>query len=59
MIRSALLICGGAAAGAFLVEGPALPGGLAEGQTYQGAVAKAGGIIAEWIEPAHELGRPG
>jgi predicted RNase H-like HicB family nuclease len=32
---------------------------LAEGQTYQGAVAKAEGIIAEWIEPAHELGRPG
>jgi predicted RNase H-like HicB family nuclease len=42
---------------AFLVEIPELPGCMADGQTYQEAVANAEIIIKEWIETAQELGR--
>ena len=43
---------------AFLVEVPELPGCMADGPTYQEAVANAEGIIQEWIETAQVLGRP-
>ena len=43
---------------AFVVEVPELPGCMADGKTYEEAVANAQGVIAEWIETAHELGRP-
>ena len=43
---------------AFVVEVPELPGCMADGKTYEEAVANAQEIIAEWIETAHELGRP-
>src|SRR5262249_21001483 len=43
---------------AFIAEVPELPGGAAEGATYQQALANAEVIIQEWIETAKELGRP-
>ncbi len=42
---------------AFLVEVPELPGCLADGRTYQEAVANAEVVIQEWIDTAQELGR--
>ncbi|WP_027369820.1 type II toxin-antitoxin system HicB family antitoxin [Desulfovermiculus halophilus] len=43
---------------AFLVEVPELPGCMADGQSYEEAVANAQVVIEEWIETARELGRP-
>ena len=43
---------------AFVVEVPELPGCMADGETYEEAVANAKEIIAEWIETAKETGRP-
>lgn len=43
---------------AFIVEVPELPGCMADGSTYQLAVSNAEKVIQEWIEVAHELGRP-
>lgn len=43
---------------AFIAEVPELPGCMADGETYQEALANAEAIIAEWIETAQELGRP-
>lgn len=43
---------------AFIVEVPELPGCMADGQTYQEAVANAETIIQEWIETAKDLGHP-
>jgi predicted RNase H-like HicB family nuclease len=42
---------------AFIVEVPELPGCMADGKTYQEAVANAETVIQEWIETAKELGR--
>ncbi len=42
----------------FVVEVPELPGCMADGGTYEQAVANAQQVIEEWIETAHELGRP-
>ena len=42
---------------AFVVEVPELPGCMADGKTYQEAVANVEIIIQEWLETAHELGR--
>lgn len=42
---------------AFIVEVPELPGCMADGRTYQEAVANAEVIISEWIETANEVGR--
>lgn len=42
----------------FVVEVPELPGCMADGQTYAEAVANAETVISEWIDTAHELGRP-
>ena len=43
---------------AFIVEVPELPGCMADGRTYQKAVANVEVIINEWIETATKLGRP-
>lgn len=43
---------------AFLVEVPELPGCMADGATYQEAIANAEVVIQEWLETAQELGRP-
>ena len=41
-----------------VVEVPELPGCMADGETYEQAVANAQQVIEEWIEAARELGRP-
>jgi len=42
---------------AFIVEVPELPGCMADGLSYQEAVANAERIIEEWIDIAKEDGR--
>lgn len=42
----------------FVAEVPELPGCMADGETYQQALAHAEVIIGEWIETAKEIGRP-
>ena len=44
--------------GLYLVEVPQLPGCMADGATYGEAVANVQSVIAQWIDTAHELGRP-
>ena len=41
----------------FVVEVPELPGCMADGTTYEEAVANAQVVIAEWIETARSMGR--
>ncbi len=42
----------------FVVEVPELPGCMADGKTYEQAVANAKEVIEEWIETARNLGLP-
>lgn len=42
---------------AFIAEVPELPGCMADGATYQEALANVEQIAQEWIETARELGR--
>jgi predicted RNase H-like HicB family nuclease len=42
---------------AFIAEVPELPGCMADGATYQEALANVEVVIREWIETAQELGR--
>jgi len=42
----------------FVVEVPELPGCMADGQTYEQAVANAQQVIGEWMGTAREIGRP-
>ena len=42
---------------AFVAEIPELPGCMADGTSYQEALANAEIVIREWIETARELGR--
>lgn len=41
----------------FVVEVPELSGCMADGETYEQAVANAQQVIDEWIDTARELGR--
>ena len=41
----------------YIAEVPELPGCMADGETYQQALANAERVIAEWIETARQLGR--
>lgn len=43
---------------AFIVEVPELPGCMADGESYEQAVANARIVIDEWIETARSLDRP-
>jgi predicted RNase H-like HicB family nuclease len=43
---------------AFLAEVPELPGCMADGASYEEALANAQVVISEWIETAQALGRP-
>jgi predicted RNase H-like HicB family nuclease len=43
---------------AFIAEVPELAGCMADGSSYQEALANAEVVIQEWIETARELGRP-
>jgi predicted RNase H-like HicB family nuclease len=42
---------------AFVAEVPELPGCMADGATYQEALANVEVVIGEWIETARDLGR--
>ncbi|HEY2867615.1 MAG TPA: type II toxin-antitoxin system HicB family antitoxin [Pyrinomonadaceae bacterium] len=42
---------------AFIAEVPELSGCMADGATYQEALANAEVIIEEWIETARDIGR--
>ena len=42
----------------FLVEVPELPGCMADGATYEEAIANAQTVISEWIDTATAEGRP-
>lgn len=41
----------------YIAAVPELPGCMADGPTYQEALAQAEVVIGEWIETAKELGR--
>ncbi len=41
----------------YVVEVPELPGCMADGLTYEGAIENAQTVISEWIETAQSLGR--
>jgi predicted RNase H-like HicB family nuclease len=41
----------------FVVDVPELPGAMADGETYEAAVANAQEVIQEWIETAKSIGR--
>ena len=41
----------------FVVEVPELPGCMADGATYEEAVANAQAVVQEWIDTANSLGR--
>jgi predicted RNase H-like HicB family nuclease len=43
---------------AFIAEVPELPGCMADGKTYQEALANVEVIIQEWIDTATQLNRP-
>jgi predicted RNase H-like HicB family nuclease len=43
--------------GAFIAEVPELAGCMADGASYQEALANAEIIIGEWLETARELGK--
>ena len=42
---------------AFLAEVPEFPGCMADGPTYEAALAAVKFVIREWIEVAREMGR--
>jgi len=50
-------VCFSAEDGSFVAEVPELPGCMADGPTYQEALANAEQIIREWVETASALGR--
>ena len=57
-MRYELIIYWSKADGCFVVEVPELAGCMADGATYEEAVANAQVVIQEWIDTAKSLGRP-
>ena len=43
---------------AFVVDVPELPGCMADGASYEEALANAQTVIHQWVETAGALGRP-
>ena len=57
-MRYELIIYWSRADECFVVEVPELAGCMADGATYQEAVAHAQLVIEQWLETARELGHP-
>lgn len=57
-MRYELIIYWSKADESFIVEVPELPGCMADGATYEEALANAQAVISDWIETARSLGRP-
>ena len=57
MVRYELVIWWSDDDQAFVVEAPELPGCMADGPTYEEAIANIKTVIAEWLETAKEIGR--
>jgi len=57
-MRYELIIYWSRADECFVVEVPELAGCMADGATYQEAVAQVQLVIEQWLETARELGRP-
>jgi len=57
-MRYELIIYWSKADESFVVEVPELPGCMADGATYEEAIANAQIVIAEWMETAQSLNRP-
>lgn len=57
MIRYEVIIYWSSEDDAFIAEVPELAGCMADGATYQEALANAQIVIHEWIETARALGR--
>ena len=57
MIRYEMIVYWSEEDNAYVVEVPELPGCMADGQTYQEAIANAEAVIQEWLQTAQELGR--
>ena len=57
-MRYELIIYWSRADDCFVVEVPELAGCMADGASYQEAVANAQLVIEQWLETARELGRP-
>jgi predicted RNase H-like HicB family nuclease len=58
MVRYEIIIYWSDEDEAYVAEVPELAGCMADGATYQEALANAEVVIDEWIETARELGRP-
>ncbi len=58
MIRYEIIIYWSEEDEAFVAEVPELAGCMADGATYQEALANTEVVIQEWIDTARELGRP-
>jgi len=58
MTKYEIILYSSAEDGAFIAEVPELAGCAADGGTLLEAHANAEIVIAEWLETAHELGRP-
>ena len=56
-MRYELIIYWSKADESFIVEIPELPGCMADGATYEEAVANAQVVVQEWIDTAKSLGR--
>lgn len=58
MIKYEVIIYWSSEDEAFVAQVPELAGCMADGNTYQEALANAQLIIQEWIDTARDLGRP-
>ena len=58
VIKYEIIIYWSAGDRAFIAEVPELPGCMADGTTYQKALANVEVIIRKWIDTARELRRP-
>ena len=57
-MRNEIIIYWSKADHRFVAEVPELPGCMADGTSYEKAVANAQVVIQEWIDTARSLGRP-